>query len=84
MVSTSVLARRHACERVKHGGKIGGRRGPAGVGSRLSLAQKAAHRTALSRAPDGLSPTRGRRSPGLGRALAHAHSRSPPLPPALP
>lgn len=46
--------------------------------SRLSLAQKAPHLTPLSQAPDGLSPTRGRRSLGLGRALAD--SLSPSLP----
>lgn len=63
-----------------------GSRGPQGPGRRgqqafLGTEGSTPHSTLPgSRAPDGLSPTRGRRSPGLGRALAHAHSLPPPAP----
>lgn len=80
-----MLARRHACERGKHGGKSRGPQGPGRRGQQAFLGTEGStpHSTLPgSRAPDGLSPTRGRRSPGLGRALAHAHSLSPaPTPP---
>lgn len=85
MVSTSVLVRLHMCEHLKKGGKSRPLRaqqtvlGPSGaplLDSSLSLAQKAPHLTPLSRAPDGLSPTRGRRSLGLGRAREHSLSLS--------
>lgn len=65
--------------------QLGGGGGAAGVPprvvGRLSLAQKAAHLIALSRAPDGLSPPRGHRSLGPGQgSRARALSLSPALP----
>ena len=66
-------------------GGVGGAAGvPPRVVSRLPLAQKAAHLSALSRAPDGLSPTRGRRSPGPAGSGARALSLSLSLSLALP
>lgn len=90
MVSTSVLARRHACERVKHGGKsraaeaAAGSRGPQGPGRRGQQAFLGTEGSALHSTLPGAwwtEPHQGPPLPGPGQgSRARAlFPRPPPL-----